>query len=75
MKYFASFDSSTFRLFSATEAKNEQLETSIKQITHKYTVYGDDAAVLLAAFVNASTPGRSLLHESYNKMENPGKEG
>ena len=56
------------RFFSATEPKIEQLQTSIKQITHKYRAYCDHAAALLAAFFNRSTLGHSPFHEVYNKV-------
>ena len=51
------------------EAEIEQLQTLIKQITHKYTAYGEDAAALLAAFSNGSTLGRPLFAEVYNKVQ------
>ena len=66
MRYFVSFDISTIRIFSIIEAKIEQLQTSIKQIT-QYTAYGEDAAARLVAVFNGSTLGHSVVHEVYSK--------
>ena len=55
--------------FRAMETAIQQLQTAIKKITHQYSAYGDDAAPLLAAFIDGSTLGRSLFHQINKKMQ------
>ena len=51
------------------ETAIQQLQTAIKKMTHQYSAYGDDAATLLAAFIDGSTLGRSLFHQINGKMQ------
>ena len=51
------------------ETAIQQLQTAIKKITHQYSAYPNDAAVLLAAFSNGSTLGRSLFNQINKKMQ------
>ena len=51
------------------ETANQQLQTAIKKITHQYSAYDDDAAMLLAAFCDGSTLGCSLFHQIKRKMQ------